>query len=127
MSKEVITDYDKVPTSVADVEEITRRYMEKISKNEIQLAGIVRAKNQSQPKQKFDKKTSEPIFNDDGSPAFWGSYFYVVLAFEGGELDVQIDEKWFNDLEIGKRVLFTGAKGLKFGKIQDVFHGYVIL
>lgn len=126
MSKD-IKDFDKVPTSVADVEEITRKYMEKISKNEINLAGLVRAKNQSQPKPKVDKQTKEPIFNEDGSPSYWSSYFYVVLAFEGGELDVQVDEKWFNELQIGMRVLFIGAKGLKFGKIQDVFHSYVIL
>lgn len=120
-------DFDQKPLTIADVQEQTRLYMEKITRNKIELAGVIRDKRVSQPKQKFDKQTGEPILNADGTPQFWDSYYYVTLAFEGGETSVAVEEKWFDNLFIGQRVLFEGHKGNRFGNVVDVFHNYILL
>lgn len=127
IEKDTIKDYDSKPLTIADVQEQTRIYIERICTNKVSLAGVVRGKNISEPKPKIDKKSGEHILGDDGSPAYWSPYHYVTIAFEGGELDVQVEAEWHMSLQMGNRVLFDGCKGLKFGKVADVFHTYTIL
>jgi hypothetical protein len=115
------------PLTIEDVHEQTRLYMERLTRNKVEIAGVIRGKNKSEPKPKIDKKTNEPIFNDDGTPAFWAPYHYVTLAFEGGELEIPVDVDMYNGLDIGMRVLMEGVKGLKFGKVQDNFFKYTVL
>lgn len=123
---EELKDFSK-PLTAQDVEEQMRIYMERLTTNTVRIAGVVRALNVSTPKQKFDKQTKEPVLNELGEPTFWDSYYYATIAFEGGELDIQIKDDWFHNLVLGNRVLFEGVKGLKFAKVQDIFHSYTVL
>lgn len=128
MSKESNNvDYDTKPLTVADIQEQTRIYMERLNTNKVQIAGCVAGKRKSEPKPKIDKKTNEHILNEDGSPAFWSPYYYVVLAFQGGEMSVQVQDDWYEVLQVGQNVLFEGRKGLSFGDVRDVFHTFTIL
>lgn len=120
-------DYDMKPLTVADVQEQTRIYMERMNTNVVKIAGTVTAKRKSEPRPKIDKKTNEHLLNEDGSPAFWSPYYYVALAFHGGEIDVQVQDDWYADINVGDNVLFTGRKGLRFGSINDVYHNFTIL
>ncbi|MDD3506639.1 MAG: hypothetical protein PHX65_08865 [Sulfurimonas sp.] len=122
-----IKDFGSKPLTIEDVQEQTRIYMERISTNKVAIAGVVRDKRVSEPKMKIDKKTNEPILNEDGSPAYWSPYYSVTIAFEGGEMPLNVKSDWFESLEVGDRVLFEGCKGLSFGRIDDVFHKYTIL
>jgi hypothetical protein len=127
MSKnEVVKDLSK-PLTIEDIHEQTRIFMERFTRNKVELAGTIRGKNKSEPKPKIDKKTNEPIFNDDGTPAFWSPYYYVTLAFQGGEIDIPVDVEMFSQLELGNNVLMEGVKGLKFGKVQDNFYKFTLL
>lgn len=127
IKEDTIKDYDSKPLTIADVQEQTRIYLERISTNRVSLAGVVRGKNISEPKPKIDKRSGDFILNDDGSQAYWSPYHYVSIAFEGGELDVQVEAEWYASLQVGNRVLFDGCKGIKFGKVADVFHSYTVL
>ncbi|MDD5400744.1 MAG: hypothetical protein PHQ93_06135 [Sulfurimonas sp.] len=125
-------DFDAKPLTIADVQEQTRIYMERMTTNKVLLAGSVRGKRATEPKLKYKrgadgKYTDEVVVDENGVPQYWGSKYYVVLAFEGGEIDLLVDEKWYDALNIGNRVLFEGAKGTKFGNVQDIYHSYIIL
>lgn len=120
-------DFDSKPLTVADIQEETRRYLDRLRTNKIAIAGEIRSKRKSEPKPKIDKKTGEHILNEDGSPAFWSPYYYVVLAFQGGEISIQVQDDWFPFLDIGASVLFEGCKGLSFGNVADVYHNYTLL
>lgn len=121
-----VKDFSKQLT-LEDVQEQARLYIEKTTTNEVKIAGVVRGKNKSEPKPKIDKKTNEQVINSDGSPAFWSPYYYVTLAFEGGEIDINVELDTFEALDMGVRVLFYGVKGLRFGKIDDIFYKFEIL
>lgn len=122
-----IQDFGSVPLTIADVQEQTRIYIERISTNKVAIAGVIREKRVSEPKMKIDKKTNEIILGEDGLPQYWSPYYSVTIAFEGGELPLNVKSDWYESLEIGNRVLFEGCKGLSFGRIDDVFHKYTIL
>lgn len=115
------------PLTAQDIQEQMRLYMERLTTNSVRVAGVIRALNVSKPKQKFDKQTNEPLLDEGGNPIFWDSYYYATIAFEGGELDVQILVDWYDNLKLGSRVLFEGVKGIKFGKVHDIFHTYTVL
>ena len=130
MGKEVnntAMDFDSKPLTIADVQEQTRIYMERMNTNKVLIAGSITSKRKSDPKPKIDKKTNEQMFNEDGSPAFWSPYYYVILAFQGGEISVNVLDDWYAELQIGQNVLFEGRKGLSFGNVADVFHTRTIL
>lgn len=125
-------DFDSKPLTIADVHEQTRIYMERISTNKVQIAGKVTDMRKTEPKMKYKKdkdgkNTDEPLLDENGHAQFWDSRHYVALAFEGGQLDIQIKPDWATSITVGNRVLFEGVKGLNFGSVQDVFHSYTIL
>ena len=120
-------DYDTKPLTVADIQEQTRIYMDRLNTNKVSIAGTIISKRVSDLKPKIDKKTVEHITNEDGSPAFWSPYYSVTIAFKGGETSINVLEAWYPLLEFGQDVLFEGRKGLSFGNISDVFHSYTIL
>jgi len=122
-----IEDFGTKPLTIADIQEQTRIYMERISTNKVAIAGVIREKRVSEPKIKIDKKTNEVILSEDGSPAYWSPYYSVTIAFEGGEISLNIKPDWYESLDVGNRVLFEGIKGLSFGRIDDVFHKYTVL
>lgn len=122
-----VEDFGSKPLTIADIQEQTRIYIERISTNKVAIAGVIREKRVSEPKIKIDKKTNEVILNEDGSPAYWSPYYSVTIAFEGGEISLNIKPDWYESLDVGNRVLFEGVKGLSFGRIDDVFHKYTVL
>ncbi len=125
------TNFDAPVLTIADVQEQTRLYMERISKNSIELAGIISGKRKTEPQPRMKrvdgKYTDIQEVNEDGSPKFWDSRFYITLAFEGGAIDVSITKEWDADLEIGTRILLSGRKGINFGTVQDIYSKYTIL
>lgn len=133
MSKEINNvDFDTKSLTIADIQEQTRIYMERMTTNKVLLAGAVRGKRVTEPKMKFKrgldgKYTDEIVLDENGLPQYWSSKHYVALAFEGGEVDLLVEKEWYDGLNIGSRVLFEGAKGTKFGNVQDVYHSYTVL
>ena len=116
-------DFDKNPTESVESEQAKMlKFMKTYNANEVKLAGTVRSTYVSDPKQKFDKKTNEPILDENGMPTYWEPYRSVTIAFEGGELQVNVQKDMFETMIVGQRYLFEGVKGLNFGKVEDVFH-----
>ncbi|MFA6195643.1 MAG: hypothetical protein WC656_03250 [Sulfurimonas sp.] len=124
-------NFDTPVLTIADVQEQTRLYMEKTSRNVVEIAGLITGKRKTEPQprmKKVDGKyTDIQEINEDGSPKFWDSRYYISLAFEGGEIDVSIIKEWDESLDIGTRILLSGRKGTKFGSIQDIYSKYTIL
>ncbi|MDT8339113.1 MAG: hypothetical protein RQ763_07930 [Sulfurimonas sp.] len=124
-------DFDTKPLTIADVQEQTRIYLERISTNKISIAGIVREKRKTDPKMKMKrvdgKYTDEPVLDENGQAQFWEPKYYLNIAFEGGELDLPIEASWYNSLDVGNRALFDGHKGVKFGNVQDIYTHYTVL
>ncbi|MDD2358678.1 MAG: hypothetical protein PHX13_12280 [Thiovulaceae bacterium] len=122
-----LKDMSKPLLTMEDVHAEIARIQALQTTNSVRVAGIVRALNVSNPKQRFDKQTKEPILDEAGQPMFWAPYYYATIAFQGGELDINLKEDMFNELVLGKRYLFEGCKGLSFGKVQDQFHSVTVL
>jgi len=124
-------DFDAKPLTIADVQEQTRIYLERISTNKILIAGIVRDKRKTEPKIKMKrvdgKYTDEPIFDEDGQFQYWDPKYYITIAFEGGELDLLVELSWYSSLNVGNRALFEGHKGVKYGNVQDIYTNYTVL
>lgn len=124
-------DFDAKPLTIADVQEQTRIYLERISTNKILIAGIVRDKRKTEPKIKMKrvdgKYTDEPILDDDGQVQYWDPKYYITIAFEGGELDLLVELSWYSSLNVGNRALFEGHKGVKYGNVQDIYTNYTVL
>jgi hypothetical protein len=124
---EELKDMSKPLLTMEDVHAEIARIQALQTTNSVRVAGIVRSLNVSNPRQRFDKQTKEPILDESGQPMFWSPYYYATIAFEGGELDINLKEDMFNELVLGKRYLFDGCKGLNFGKVQDQFHSVTVL
>lgn len=133
MSKEINNvDFDAKPLTISDIQEQTRIYMERMTTNKVLLAGAVRGRRVTEPKLKYKRGldgryTDEMVLDENGFAQYWASKYYVSLAFEGGEIDLLVERDWYDNLNIGSRVLFEGAKGTKFGNVQDIYHSYTIL
>ena len=63
-----------------------------------------------------------PVLNEDGSPQYYDPFYSATVAFNGGEMNINIDKSMYEKITIGKRYLFEGVKGLNFGTVQDRFH-----
>jgi len=116
-------DFDKNPQlpSLEDEQSKMFAFMARYNTNMVSIAGTVRSKYQGEAKPKIDKTTNEHILVDD-VPQFWDPFRSVTIAFDGGEMDINLDkEKWESIVE-GQRYLFEGVKGLNYGKVQDKFH-----
>jgi hypothetical protein len=124
---EVLEDHDGKVMTPEMVYEMQRQYMKKISTNEVRLAGIVRSKEETAGKPKVDRKTNEPVLDDNGQQEYWDGFKSVTIAFEGGETRIDVHSDWFDQIVIGERVLFEGSKGLKWGKVNDVYHSMTVL
>lgn len=124
MAKVEDKDFDKAPISVEDEHEKMRAFMARYNTNSVAIAGVVRSKFTSQAKPKIDKKTNEHI-TIDGTPQFWEPFRSVTIAFEGGEMDINLNEDMFDDVHEGERYIFQGNKGLNYGKVQDKFHNII--
>lgn len=128
MAKETtdLMDYDTKPLTQADVMEQTRLYMEKYNTNDVRIAGDIRSKYLGEAKQKMSRdaegKYTIPVFSDDGSPVLKEPYRSVTIAFNGGEMSIAVSAEMFENVDIGKRYLFEGVKGVSFGSVQDIFH-----
>ncbi|MDD2651736.1 MAG: hypothetical protein PHX44_01720 [Sulfurimonas sp.] len=124
---EQVKDLGSKPLTIADVQEQTRIYLERLNTNKILIAGKIKEKRVSEPRLKIDKKTGEVILDEDGKPQYWNPYYTVVIAFEGGEMSINVKSDWHEMFDVGMRVLFEGSFGLSFGNISPVFHKYTIL
>jgi hypothetical protein len=76
-------DFDAKPLTIADIQEQTRIYMERMTTNKVLLAGAVRGKRVTEPKMKFKrgldgKYTDEVVMDENGLPQYWSSKHYVV-------------------------------------------------
>lgn len=121
-----ITDFDAKPLTASQVMEMQRLYMDKLERNVVELAGTISKKFVSEPRQKVDKQSGEPVLLN-GEYQYWPARSSVTLDFVGGNISIGVESDWFDDMQIGDRVLFTGRKGLSFGSVNDVFHSYVKL
>lgn len=115
---EVIENYDEPAGSPNDMV----IFMKKYNRNEIRLAGTVTLLEVSTPSQKFDKKTNQPILDDNGNPTYWEPFFTASISFEGGMTRINLSQKLFEPLQQSERYLFIGSMGQAFGKVQPVFH-----
>lgn len=122
----------KEVVSIADIQEQTRLYFERCTRNKVELAGVVRGSYKTEPKPRFKrdengKNTTEQDTDEFGELKFWDSRYYIKLAFEGGDTDISVTKDNYEKLVIGQRVLFEGVKAVKFGTLQDVFSTVTIL
>lgn len=120
-SQTEIKDFDQPVMTAEQQQEQMRLYMENYNRNEVKIAGTVRAKFEGEAKPKIDKKTNEHILVD-GVPQFWEPFRSVTISFDGGEVDINVDKKQFAELVEGTRYLFVGTKGLNYGRVTDKFH-----
>jgi len=119
-------DFDQSPQQ--DPQEAMRLYMQQYNMNEVKIAGDVRSVYVGEPKAKMKKETvngelvKTPVLNEDGSPQYYDPFYSATVAFNGGEMNINIDKTMYEKITIGKRYLFEGVKGLNFGTVQDRFH-----
>jgi len=121
VKEDEVKDFDYVQRTIEEHNNAIRMYMERYNTNSVQIAGTVREKREGSAKPKIDKKTNEHILLD-GVPQFWEPFLSVTVAFEGGEIDINLDRKMYEDAEVSSRYLFEGTKGLNYGRVQDKFH-----
>lgn len=124
MAKVNDKDFDIAPTSVEDEHERMRAFMARYNTNTVAIAGVVRSKFIGDSKPKIDKKTNDQIIVD-GTPQFWEPFRSVTIAFEGGEMDINLSEDMFDNVQEGERYIFQGNKGLSYGRVQDKFHNII--
>ena len=119
-------DFDQAPQQ--DPQEAMRLYMQKWNLNEVKIAGDVRSVYVGEPKAKMKKETvhgelvKTPVLDEDGSPQYYDPFYSATVAFNGGEMNINLDKNMFEKITIGKRYLFEGVKGLNFGTVQDRFY-----
>lgn len=122
-----IKDYAK-PLTAEDVQREMRLYMDRLTLNKVSLAGKVISLEKTEPKQRVDKKTNLPVLDGEGNPQFYDAYHYATIAFEGGEVKIEIKPDWYNNLTIDSRISLEGRKGLnKFKQLDDIFHSYTLI
>ena len=120
-------NFDEVPMTQEQYQEHMRKYMQRWNMNEVRLAGTVRSTFISEPKMKVDRKTNEPILGEDGQPTYWDSFRSVTVAFDGGEVSINLSKDIFETMVVGQRYLFEGVKGMSFGRVDDIYHSVTML
>lgn len=119
-------DFDKEPQTAEEMQDQMRLYMNKYNTNSVSLAGDIRSVYVGESKQKMKKAEdgtwSIPATNEDGTPIMKEPYRSVTIAFNGGEMQIPLTAQMFEQVQVGKRYLFEGVKGLNYGEVQDIFH-----
>jgi len=99
-------------------------------KNNVELAGEVVEKRETEPKPIMDKD-GNPVIDENGQLKTYPANYFIKIAFNGGEKEIKVDSKWYSDIELNEMYLFTGRLGLvkSFGKetIDVIFQNYTLL
>ena len=126
-AKEVTQNVKVVKSNVVNMDGLSfTEAMAKYNTNEIKLAGTVVEMRVSEPRPKLDKNTKEPILDDNGQAEFWDPFYSVSIIFEGAELNVNVDKKLYERIELSKRYMFLGRMGMSFKKTQPIFSSAVL-
>jgi len=125
-TKKQDTNFDVAPQSATDMQEQMRNYMLKYNTNSVVIAGDVRSTYVGDAKPKMKKAEDGtwtlPALDEQGNPIMKEPFRSITIAFNGGEMQIPLNADMFDKVQIGKRYLFEGVKGLNYGEVQDIFH-----
>ena len=103
------------------------KFMELYNKNDIELAGKVIDLSVSEMKPKIDKQTNQQSSDSNGNLEFWEPFYSCEIIFEGGSLKMNLSRDLYEQLEVGRRYLFSGMMGLEFKKVQPRFYNVILI
>ena len=127
-----VKDYGKKPLTMEEMEAYFKQQRDLESTNIVKLAGKVLSMRETAPRQKMKAdehgKFTIPLFDDEGEPLMWDSKYFITLAFEGGQIEINIPKNWAKEISLNNRILVEGNKlADKSGVVKDNFHRFVIL
>jgi len=127
VKKQSEKDFDVAPRNANDMQEQMRLYMLKYNTNSVLIAGDVRSVYVGETKPKMKKNPDSgnwdiPALDENDIPIMREPFRSVTIAFNGGEMQIPLGSDMFEKVQVGKRYLFEGVKGINFGEVQDIFH-----
>lgn len=127
-------DFDvKQDLTIEEVQAYYRQQRELESMNSVRIAGKVLSVSAPEPKQKMllnkdSNKWDIPAFDSDGNAIMKPQQYYITLAFEGGNMDIEIQKDWYDSINVGSRVLLDGSRLVdNYGNLKDKFFRYTLL